>query len=178
MLTFTQIRDQRLPGCRRRPSWPTIAITSEFNDRWDIHAGTQELHPRGVQLCKEVDRKAARSVQGHDEVSQLKGHRQRTESTLSTFEVTFVNSMVLVLDRPFVHRLRSVTGEEGKASTRSNCSVTHRSATRGSRGKFPIDYIPERSVLKLEAGDSVRPTESEFERLASAFFVGLKSKYT
>ena len=40
---------------------------------------------------------------------------KRTESTLSSFEVTFFNNMVLVLDRPFVHRLRSVTGKDGDA---------------------------------------------------------------
>jgi hypothetical protein len=43
--------------------------------------------------------------------------------------------------------------------------------------KSPIEYIPEQSVLKLETGDSVRLTESGFERLASAFFVDLKGKY-
>jgi hypothetical protein len=103
---------------------------------------------------------------------------KRTESTLSSFEVTFFNNMVLVLDRPFVHRLRSVTGKDGDALNEvellCDALILHKGVFEE---KSPIEYIPEQSVLKLETGDSVRLTESGFERLASAFFVDLKGKY-
>src|ERR1022692_1203135 len=111
-------------------------------------------------------------------VAGSKAKDKSAESTLSSFEVTFFNNMVLVLEQPFVQRLRSVTGKDGDAINEVELLCDALISNKGVfESKSPIDYIPEKSVLNLEAGDSVRLTESEFERLASAFFVDLKGKY-
>ena len=107
-----------------------------------------------------------------------KGADKKTGASLESFEATFFNNMVLVLDRPFVHRLRGVTGKDGNALNEvellCDALILHKGIFEE---KSPIEYIPEKSVLKLETKDSVRITVSEFERLASAFFVDLKGKY-
>jgi hypothetical protein len=40
-----------------------------------------------------------------------------------------------------------------------------------------IQYIPYRSVIKLNVGDKIRPTAEEFQRLSSTFFAELERKF-
>jgi hypothetical protein len=46
-----------------------------------------------------------------------------------------------------------------------------------TRADKQIKLTPERSVLKLNVGDPIRPTEEDFERLSGAFFVELKRRF-
>lgn len=45
------------------------------------------------------------------------------------------------------------------------------------RGNNVVKYVPEKSVLKLEAGDRIQLTADDFERLSSAFFQDLERKF-
>ena len=100
------------------------------------------------------------------------------DTALRTFEATYFNDLTIVLDRHFVHRLRTVTGTDGtpinevemlRDSLMNNGGVLRASSV--------ITFIPERSVLKLRVGDPIRNTEEQFERLSSAFFAELKQKF-
>jgi hypothetical protein len=94
------------------------------------------------------------------------------------FEARFFKSMVLVLDRYFVHRLRQVTGKDANplnevemlADSLMNNGGVFRSAN-------VIKWTPDQTVLKLKVGDTIRLTAADFDRLSAAFFTDLKSKF-
>jgi hypothetical protein len=97
---------------------------------------------------------------------------------LDAFEPLIFNSLVLALDRPFVHRLRSVTGKDGTPLNEVELLVDSLLNNGGVlRMNTVIRYVPERSVLGLEEGDEIRLDAASFERLADAFFAELEAKY-
>jgi hypothetical protein len=103
---------------------------------------------------------------------------EKVTTALEAFDDQFFRNMVLVLDRPFVHRLRSVTGKDGTPLNEVELLVESLINNDGVlRGNNVIKYIPAQSVLKLEIGDRVRLTADDFERLAAAFFAELEAKY-
>src|SRR5437899_3739164 len=81
----------------------------------------------------------------------------------------------------FVHRLSGIEGKDGNPlnEVRVLCN-----SILLNRGKLQVDRLPgwpnsavagiklppEKSVLKLKAGDDVRLSEADFERLSKAFF--------
>ncbi|RZL76216.1 MAG: hypothetical protein EOP32_29675 [Rhodococcus sp. (in: high G+C Gram-positive bacteria)] len=94
------------------------------------------------------------------------------------FEPLFFNNMVLVLDRYFVHRIRAVTGKDGNPLNEVEIIADSLMNNTGVLcGINVIRYVPDQSVLKLEIGDRIRLGADDFERLASAFFAELKSRF-
>jgi hypothetical protein len=86
--------------------------------------------------------------------------------------------MTLVLDRYFVHRLRSSTGKDGNPINDVELLADSLMNNGGElRGNNVIKYKPEESVLKLELGDPIRIRAAEFERLSTAFLADLESKF-
>jgi hypothetical protein len=118
---------------------------------------------------------------------QLKGFRTATTAAAATgkakmdaqdFEAMYFNSMALALDRPFVHRLRMVTGKDTNPLNELELLVDSLMNNDGVlRTNSAIKYVPEESVLKLRPGDAIRLTADDFERLAAAFFDALEDKY-
>jgi hypothetical protein len=97
---------------------------------------------------------------------------------LDAFEPLFFNSLLLALDRPFVHRLRMVTGKDGTPLNEVELLVDSLIYNGGLlRTNTAIRYVPEDSVLGLAAGDEIRLDAASFERLADAFFAELEAKY-
>ena len=100
------------------------------------------------------------------------------DTALRTFEAKYFNDLTVVLDRYFSHRLRRVTGRDGtpinEVEMLRDSLVNNGGVLRASS---VINFIPERSVLKLRFGDPIRSTEEQFERLAAAFFAELKLKF-
>ena len=93
-------------------------------------------------------------------------------------EPLFFNSLVLALDRPFVHRLRMVTGKDGTPLNELELLVDSLMNNGGRlRTNTVIRYDAERSVLGLEAGDEIRLDAAAFERLADGVFAELEEKY-
>ncbi|HYR80821.1 MAG TPA: hypothetical protein VEN80_00780, partial [Thermoplasmata archaeon] len=104
------------------------------------------------------------------------------------FEARFFNDQVLLLDYMFVHRLSGIEGKDGNPlnEVRVLCN-----SILLNRGKLQVDRLPgwpnsavagiklppEKSVLKLKAGDDVRLSEADFERLSKAFFIELDKKF-
>jgi len=94
------------------------------------------------------------------------------------FETRFFNSMVLVLDRYFVHRLRVVTGKDANPLNEVEMLAGSLMDNDGVlRVGNVIKWIPAQTVLKLKVGDTIHLTAADFTRLSAAFFTDLKSKF-
>src|SRR5581483_2656829 len=89
------------------------------------------------------------------------------EKAASAFEKTYFNTLLLALDRPFVHRLRQSTGKDGNPLNEVELVVESLMNNDGIfRGNNVIKYMPTESVTGLEPGDRIALTAKDFERLA------------
>jgi hypothetical protein len=101
----------------------------------------------------------------------------KVTAALGDFEVLFFNNMVLALDRPFVHRVRMVTGKDTNPLNEVELLVDSLMNNDGVLpGNNVIKYVPEQSVLRLNVGDAIRLTAGDFERLAAAFLDELERR--
>jgi hypothetical protein len=99
-------------------------------------------------------------------------------AALDSFEPLFFSNLTLALDRPFVHRVRMVTGKDGNPLNEVEMLCDSLMNNNGVLADSTvINLVPEQSVLKLRVGDPIRITEAQFERLAAAFFAELERKY-
>jgi hypothetical protein len=99
-------------------------------------------------------------------------------SALEDFDEPFFATLMLALDRPFVHRLRTATGKDTNALNEVELIVDALINNVGVfRGASVIKYVPEQSVVGLRPGDRVSLTADQFERLADAFFTELDRKF-
>jgi hypothetical protein len=108
----------------------------------------------------------------------IDGTSNGTASALNSFEPRFVNSMILALDRYFVHRLRTVTGKDtnplNEVELLSDSLMNNDGVLRGNN---VLKYDPDHSVLKLQIGDRIELNAADFERLSSQFFKELERKF-
>jgi hypothetical protein len=99
-------------------------------------------------------------------------------TALGAFEPLLFANMTLVLDRYFVHRLRSVTGKDGNPLNEVELLADSLMNNGGElRGNNVIRYKRDESVLKLDIGQPIRVAATEFERLSQAFFDDLETKF-
>ena len=102
----------------------------------------------------------------------------KVTSAVEAFEPLFFNNMTLVLDRYFVHRLRAVTGKDGKPLNEVELLSDSLMNNDGVlRGNNVIKLIPDESVLKLNIGDRIRLSAAQFQRLSKAFLAEIESKF-
>jgi hypothetical protein len=100
------------------------------------------------------------------------------KAALDAFEPLFFNNMTLVLDRYFVHRLRTVTGKDGNPLNEVELMSESLMNNDGVlRGNNVIKFVPDQSVLKLNIGDRIRLSAGHFERLYKAFLSDLQAKF-
>jgi len=102
------------------------------------------------------------------------------DSAIESFEAHFFNNMTLVMDRYFVHRLPGADYEGKDGNPLNEVRILCDSLMNNNgimRGDKQIKLTPERSVLKLNIGDSIHLTEEEFERLSAAFFAELERRF-
>ncbi len=90
----------------------------------------------------------------------------------------FFNSMVLVLDRLYVHRIRPVAGKDANALNEVEliCDSLMNSG-RVFRGNKVLEYIADQSAIGLEIGDQIRRTAADFAKLSTAFFAVLEGRF-
>jgi hypothetical protein len=123
---------------------------------------------RAIQKQIAAYRQLAKAVDGDAQIAR----------SLERFEHILFTNMVLVLDRYFVHRLRSTTGKDGnplnEVELLSDSLMNNRGKLRGSN---VIKYKPEDSVLKLGVGEEIDLDAADFERLAEAFLADLDAKF-
>ena len=122
--------------------------------------------------------------------ADLRAYRKQVGKAPSKeFEVRFFNDQVLLLDHMFVHRLTGIEGKDGNPlnEVRVLCN-----SILLNQGKLQVDKLkgwpmsapsgiklpPEKSVLKLEAGDEIKLSEADFVRLSEAFFAEVEKKYS
>ncbi len=120
--------------------------------------------------------------------SQLEAYRELARAVrgdvgdeqpaLAEFEHVFFNTLALALDRPFVHRVRAVTGTG--LTPLNELELICDSLMTGD-GTFRtggvVKYAPESSLVGLEEGRHVLLTAEQFERLADAVFAELEAKF-
>jgi hypothetical protein len=105
---------------------------------------------------------------------------ERVDAAVASFEAVFFNSMTLVLDRYFVHRLPGADYEGKDGNPLNEVRIVCDSLISNDgvmRGDKQVKLAPERSVLKLSVGDSIRLTEEDFERLSGAFLAELERRF-
>ncbi len=103
---------------------------------------------------------------------------KKVDATFSAFDPLFFNNLTLALDRPFVHRVRPVTGKDGNPLNEVEMICDSLMKENGVFTKSTVIKMdPETSVLGLEFGDTIALTAPEFERLSTAFFAELEAKF-
>jgi hypothetical protein len=99
-------------------------------------------------------------------------------SAVDSFAPLFFSNLVVVLDGFFVHRTRTLEKKDGNPlnEVRMICNSILQSNGVMSADKT-IKYSPEKSILKLQIGDEIKLTESDFVLLFKAFFADIESKF-
>jgi hypothetical protein len=94
----------------------------------------------------------------------------RSSGAGGDLETSYFNGLVLALDRPFVHRIRKMTGKDTNPLSEVELLVD---SLIGNGGRLAvgtvIKYQPEKSVLGLNPGDEIRLGADDYEKLATAF---------
>lgn len=117
-------------------------------------------------------------LSAYRDLAAAAGDDPKARSAREAFESGCFNDLALALDRPFVHRMRIVTGTGGTPLNEleliCDAIMNHDGQFRGST---VIAYAPERSVVGLTVGDQVRLTADDVERLAAGCFAELEEKF-
>jgi hypothetical protein len=93
------------------------------------------------------------------------------------FEAVFFNQLLLALDRPFVHRIRPVTGKDGNPLNEVEMLVEALITTDVLQPSKVIKLIPANSVTGIEFGVAIQLNRDQFGRLATAFFNELETRF-
>lgn len=121
--------------------------------------------------------------------ADLRAYRKQVGSSpTKEFESRFFNDQVLLLDYMFVHRLSGIEGKDGNPLNEVRVLCNSLLYNQGKlqvekRPGWPNSAVsglklpPEKSVLKLKAGDAVKLSEADFVRLAKAFFSEIEKRY-
>jgi len=102
----------------------------------------------------------------------------KVANALAKLQPHFFNSLLLALDRPFVHRIRAVTGKDGNPLNEVELlceSLMDHGGVLTKNNVIKLD--PEQSITGITYGDTIALTADEFTTLASAFFAELESKF-
>lgn len=103
---------------------------------------------------------------------------EKAQSALAEFGTRFFATLVLALDRPFVHRLRMVTGKDSNPLNEVELIGDSLMNNDGvMRGTNVIKYVPEQSVVGIAVGEQIRLTAADFTRLSTAFFTELERRF-
>ena len=84
-------------------------------------------------------------------------------------EATYFNAALVALDRRFVHRVRTLTGKDTNPLSEVELLTDSLIAGGSFDAGSVVKYAPEKSVLGLEAGQEIRLSADDYERVATAF---------
>ena len=113
-----------------------------------------------------------------DTVDALLAAWQADEVQDSTLENLVFGQAVIALDAWFVHRLRSMEGQDASALNEVRVLADSLISNSGMlRVEGPIRWVPERTVLGLDVGDEVLVTANGYERLAAAYLAAVEATY-
>jgi hypothetical protein len=101
-----------------------------------------------------------------------------TGAARDEFDAVFFNQVLLALDRPFVHRIRPVTGKDGnplnEVEMLCDALLIHGGVLEPNK---VIKLFPAASVTGIEFGAAVHLSRDQFGRLAAAFFDELQTRF-
>ncbi len=100
------------------------------------------------------------------------------QEALDALEPLFFNSLVLALDRDFVHRVRMVTGKDNNPLNEVELLTESLMNNDGVlRTGNVVMYDADTSVTGLAAGDRIALDRDAFARLSEAFFAALEERF-
>ena len=101
----------------------------------------------------------------------------RSSGAGGDLETSYFNGLVLALDRPFVHRIRKMTGKDTNPLSEVEMLVESLLDNDGVLREIKvIRYDPDKSVLGLQIGDRIALTADDFEELSAAFLKDVEQK--
>jgi hypothetical protein len=101
-----------------------------------------------------------------------------SKASITAFEPVFFANLVLALDACFVHRLRAKELKDGNPLNEVRVLCTSIMTNQGVvLADKTIKMKPDQSVLGYEVGDRIALTETDFGRLAKAFFAEIEAKF-
>jgi len=120
----------------------------------------------------------AAQLKAYRALVKVVGSSPADKKAVAAFEPLFFANLLLALDRPFVHRIRAVTGKDGnplnEVELLCECLMDHDGVLTRST---VIKLVPDQSVVGLEYGKAIRLTQAQFEKLSTAFFAELEAKF-
>jgi hypothetical protein len=93
------------------------------------------------------------------------------------FEAAFFNTMVLALDRLFVHRLRGVEGKDGNPLNEVRVIADSLAENNGVMAADTQIRFKTGTITGLEAGDTIALSGSAFRELADGFFAEIVARF-
>jgi hypothetical protein len=138
--------------------------------RKDYHESELDNGRRAIETELEAYRRLVAAVE--------KSGSKEAQDALEAFEPLFSNSLVLVLDRYYVHRLRGVTGKDGNPLNEVELLAESLMNNDGVfRGNNVVKYVPDASVTRIAPDDRITLTADVFDGLQTAFFADLQRKF-
>ncbi len=120
----------------------------------------------------------AEQLAAYEKLVKAVGTAAADKKAVAAFEPLFFNNLTLALDRPFVHRVRAVTGKDGNPLNEVEMICASLMNDGGILTKSTvIKLMPEQSVLGIQFGEAIRLTQDQFERLSAAFFAEIEAKF-
>ena len=96
----------------------------------------------------------------------------------TTLESVVFTQAVVVLDAWFAHRDRDLEGDDGNPMNEVRVIADSVVGNGGTlRVQEPIQWAPERTVLRFAVGDEVEMTADDFERIAAAYLAAIEAHY-
>jgi hypothetical protein len=103
---------------------------------------------------------------------------EQAKAALAEFEPLFANTLALALDRYFVHRVRAVSGKDGNPLNEveliADSLITNEGVMLASK---VIRLLPEKSVVKLSAGDRIALSAAQVGELSQAYLAELEARF-
>jgi hypothetical protein len=102
----------------------------------------------------------------------------KVDAALMAFEPLFFNNLLLALDRPFVHRVRGVTGKDGNPLNEVELICESLMNDNGVLTRSTVlKLVPDDSVSQIQFGETIRLTVTQFRALSAAFFAELEARF-
>jgi len=111
-------------------------------------------------------------------VSAYKKLAKAAKAPAEAFAPVFFNNLVIELEALFVHRIRGMEGKDGNALNEVRV-LANSMMLNGDKfaADTQIKLDPAQSILGYKVGDPIRLSESDFTKLAKAFFIEIERRY-
>ena len=120
----------------------------------------------------------ARQLAAHETLADAIGADKQAAAAFEAFDRLLFNNLTLMLDRLYVHRVRAVAGKDTNPLNEVELICE---SLMNNGGVFEpgtvVKYRQDESILKLAAGDEIRLSADDFDRLSTGFFTELEARF-